>query len=712
MDVADLLELECALERRRVGVTASDEHEAARVDVAPGEGVGRRRRVVDRALGGRRQGVQRRGQLSLQLCAETAADLGDRCGQDHEGRHLGDERLAGRDRDLRTGLEEDDGGGLAGDRRAHRVGDRDDRTALLPGVAGRGDRIGGLTGLGHGDDEGPPVKRRRAVAELRAHRGPGRQPGPVLDRGGTDEGRVMGAAARHELDALSARQGLRQAVELLDVDVAVATHPPEDRLAERLRLLVDLLEHEMLVTALLGGLRRPRDQRLGALAADAVDTGDLDARRPDVGTLALLEEDDPPGVREDRGNVARDEGFLPIQPDDERDVLASANEPADLALVHDDEGIRTLELAEGRTHGIREIALIGLLDEVRDRLRVGLGRQRVTARLEPIAQLAEVLDDAVVDHRDIAGAVLMGMGVQVVRSTMGRPTGVGEPDRGVRRAIGDRRLEVGELAGLLLDEQVAGLIDEGDASRIVATVFEPLEPLDQDRARFSWSRVADDAAHLSVSPLSRPARQRPPHSRELWWRRCAPVRQFSRSPARVAIASASSVTRSASGPSTITLRAGSVPDGRTSTRPVSPSRRSASRIDRWSAGSPSHWSLWRALTARCCCGRRWTWAARSARERPVRVMTRRTSSAVTTPSPVVVCSRMITWPLFSPPRPAPLTCMPSRMYLSPTGVRMTWPPADSTTAWRPPLDRTDTTRAPHGRTPRSSLSRARIPRTW
>ena len=60
----------------------------------------------------------------------------------------------------------------------------------------------------------------------------------------------------------------------------------------------------------------------------------------------------------------------------------------------------------------------------------------------------------------------------------------------------------------------------------------------------------------------------------------------------------------------------------------------------------------------------------------------------------------------------PATCIPSRMYLSPTGVRMTWPPAASTTAWSPPFERTDTTRAPSGRTPRSRRSRARTPRTW
>ena len=52
---------------------------------------------------------------------------------------------------------------------------------------------------------------------------------------------------------------------------------------------------------------------------------------------------------------------------------------------------------------------------------------------------------------------------------------------------------------------------------------------------------------------------------------------------------------------------------------------------------------------------------------------------------------MMTWPLFSPPTPAPETSIASRMYLSPTGVRTTRPPARSTTAARPPLDSTLTT---------------------
>jgi hypothetical protein len=62
---------------------------------------------------------------------------------------------------------------------------------------------------------------------------------------------------------------------------------------------------------------------------------------------------------------------------------------------------------------------------------------------------------------------------------------VGEADRGVRRPVGERRLQVGQLAGPLLDEEVARVVDEGDAGRVVAAVFEALQALDEDRSRLT-----------------------------------------------------------------------------------------------------------------------------------------------------------------------------------------------------------------------------------
>ena len=69
------------------------------------------------------------------------------------------------------------------------------------------------------------------------------------------------------------------------------------------------------------------------------------------------------------------------------------------------------------------------------------------------------------------------------------------------RPVGDRRLEVGQLAGLLLDEQVAVVVDQRDAGRVVAAVLEALEALDEDGARLPRTRVADDAAHARCSPI-------------------------------------------------------------------------------------------------------------------------------------------------------------------------------------------------------------------
>ena len=143
-------------------------------------------------------------------------------------------------------------------------------------------------------------------------------------------------------------EGLREALELLEPDVVLAGHPTGDRLAQRLGLLVDLLEHEVLVAALLGGLRRPVDRRDRALLGSAVDIGDRHAARVQVRDIAVLEEDDLVRVGEDRGDVARQERFAVGQPDDERHILAGADQPVAFAAMHHGDRVRALDLTERR----------------------------------------------------------------------------------------------------------------------------------------------------------------------------------------------------------------------------------------------------------------------------------------------------------------------------------------------------------------------------
>jgi hypothetical protein len=356
--------------------------------------------------------------------------------------------------------------------------------------------------------------------------GPYRNADPVLDRRGPDERGVERRPAGDELDALDLGERLLEALELLEPDVVLARHPTRDRLAQRFGLLVDLLEHEVVVAALLRRLGRPVDDRDGTFLGCARDVGDRHARRPQVGDIALLEEYHAIGVGEDGGDVAGQERLPVGEPDDERHVLAGADEPVSLPAMHDGDRVGPLDNAQRRTHGIGEVALVGLLDEVGKGLGVRLRRQPMAARLEPVAELPEVLDDPVVDDRDIAGAVLVGMGVEIVRATVRGPACVGEPDGGMRRAIRDRGLEIGQLAGPLLDEQVPTVIDERDPGRIVAAVFQAPEPLDENGARLSGPRVSNDAAHVRRSPVSAntaagwsPCRHRPLRG---WRRYCEP----------------------------------------------------------------------------------------------------------------------------------------------------------------------------------------------
>ena len=504
VDVADLLELEGTLESPRETVPAADEHETAGVHVPAGD-VRHACRQVQRARRRVRERSQRETHLELGRGIHAAAGLGDGGSEHHQGRHLGHEGLRGRHRDLRAGLEEHDRIGLARDRGADGVGHRDDRTAPLAGQARRGDRVRGLAGLGDGDHERVRIEGRRRVAELRTHRDPRRDPGPFLDRCGANQGSVRGGAAGDQLHPVHPPERVGQPVHLGGVDGSGGRDPPGERLAQGRGLLVDLLEHEVVVAALLGGLRRPVDQRLCPHEPVAVEIGHLHARGPHIGHVALLQEDHAVRVREDRCHVARDEALLAVEAHDERHVQAGPDETADLAPVHDHERVGALDAPERRADRVREITPVGVLDEVGDGLRVGLRGEPVAARLQVVPELAEVLDDPVVDDGDVTAAILVGMGVEVVRPAMGGPAGVGEADGRVGRPVGDRRLEVDELAGFLLHEHPAVLADERDPRRVVAAVLEPRQAFDQDGAGLAGSGVTDDAAHAaSGSPSGRP----------------------------------------------------------------------------------------------------------------------------------------------------------------------------------------------------------------
>ena len=89
---------------------------------------------------------------------------------------------------------------------------------------------------------------------------------------------MVGAAAGDDEDLVDVAQFLIGQALLVEHDPAVV-EVAEQRVGHRGRLLLDLLEHEVVVAALLGGREVPVDPERTARASSSVEVGDRRSRR-------------------------------------------------------------------------------------------------------------------------------------------------------------------------------------------------------------------------------------------------------------------------------------------------------------------------------------------------------------------------------------------------------------------------------------------------
>ena len=136
---------------------------------------------------------------------------------------------------------------------------------------------------------------------------------------------------------------------------------------------------------------------------------------------------------------------------------------------------------------------------MRDDLGVGLGGELRAVLLQLVAQLAEILDDAVVDDRDPLGR--MRMRVVLGRPAMRRPAGVADAD--VARS-GSRAAALPRLLSLpsARRRSSCAAFERRDAGGVVAAIFEPLQRIDQLVRDRPSPENSDDAAHAVNVPAS------------------------------------------------------------------------------------------------------------------------------------------------------------------------------------------------------------------
>ena len=131
-------------------------------------------------------------------------------------------------------------------------------------------------------------------------------------------------------------------------------------------------------------------------------------------------------------------------------------------------------------------------------LGVGVAGELDAGGFEFGAQVGVVLDDAVVDDRDLARDVAVRVSVAVGRPAMGGPPGVAEAGAAGKACgvgLGQRRFQVGQTSGPSAHGEPADAVEQGHAGGVVTAVLHPAQRVDDDPASVPRPDVADDSTH-------------------------------------------------------------------------------------------------------------------------------------------------------------------------------------------------------------------------
>ena len=279
-----------------------------------------------------------------------------------------------------------------------------------------------------------------------------------------------------------------------DDGLAVLRDALTHRVADCLRLLIDLLEHEVLVAALLSCLSIPVDLKDLLRHRLAAAVRDLDGILRDDSELTIVEDVGAARARDDGRDIRRDEILALTDADDERVVLLRADELVRLSLAHEDERVRTLDAVQHLAYRRDEIAVVDLFEKVCDDFRIRLRLEDMALLDELFLQAEIVLDDAVVHDDEVTRAVRMRMRIAVRRTAMRRPARMADTDRALRHIFLDLVAQCRKAADALLDADVIAVIN-GDAGRIVAAVLELREALEQEVRCLLVTDITNNTTH-------------------------------------------------------------------------------------------------------------------------------------------------------------------------------------------------------------------------
>ena len=258
---------------------------------------------------------------------------------------------------------------------------------------------------------------------------------------------MIAGAAGDDVHVLGALEDFRRGRAEGGLEQPAIGHALGQRVGDRARLLVDFLEHEVAVLALLGRIRRQLALAHRALGGVAVLVEHLDRGAANVGDVAFFEEHEAARHRQQRRDVRGDEVLVDAETHDHRATFAREDDALGLGFADDRQRVGAFELGHRGAHGLEQIFLRREVEvhAMRDHFGVGFRREGVAGLLQLFAQLFVILDDAVVDDREAAERDVR-MRVAFRRDAVRGPARVRDADLAVRGVRFDCILQHLDLA--------------------------------------------------------------------------------------------------------------------------------------------------------------------------------------------------------------------------------------------------------------------------
>ena len=354
--------------------------------------------------------------------------------------------------------------------------------------------------------QGGWIRQRVAVTELACLLHPAGHPGETFEPVPGHQPRMIGGPAGDDLYGADPIEHLRCGRTERRFQHPVFDGAAREGRRQGLRLLVDLLEHEVPPLPAVDHRRAQGVREDGSAYGPAGPVQDPDRVGRHVGDVPVFQHHVPAGDPDEGRDVGSNEVLPRTHPDDERASPDRSDETMRVVRRHHPEGVGPFQGQDRIPDRVEQAAAPGeaAMNPVPDHLRVGLGVEPVAGLEEIRADIRMVLDDPVVDDRNLLAAH-QRVRIRLGRLPVRRPPGVGDPRAPVRSVPFDERFELRHLPHRA--DPVDAVPHHRETGRIVAAVFDPPQAFEQEGNHVTPRDRPDDSTHVPVS-LRRRARAR------------------------------------------------------------------------------------------------------------------------------------------------------------------------------------------------------------